>query len=74
MRVTVDLNLCQAYAQCCFLAPNTFKLRGREVLLHLPEPDESQYQDILRAIAACPVQAIAAQFAVPGLGIPDSGA
>jgi ferredoxin len=58
MRVKVDLNRCQAYAQCCFLAPNVFKLHGKEVLLHVSEPDEAHRLQVLRAASACPVRAI----------------
>ena len=58
MRVSVDLNRCQAYAQCCFLAPRVFRLNGKEVLLHVPEPDEAHRLQVVRAAAACPVQAI----------------
>jgi ferredoxin len=58
MRITVDLNRCQAYAQCCSLAPEVFQLRGQEVIYYNPEPDESQRLHILRSKAACPVQAI----------------
>ncbi len=58
MRIVVDLNRCQAYAQCCFLAPDVFELRGEEVLLYVPEPDEAQRLRVIRAAAACPVQAI----------------
>jgi ferredoxin len=58
MRIVVDLNRCQGYAQCCFLAPRAFKLVGEEGLMYDPEPDDSQREQILRAVAACPVQAI----------------
>ena len=58
MRVLVDLNRCQAYAQCCFLGPDVFTLHGKEVLLHVPEPGEAHRLQVLRAAAACPVQAI----------------
>jgi ferredoxin len=58
MRVSVDLNRCQAYAQCCFLAPGVFTLHGKEMLLYVPEPDEAQRLAVLRASAACPVRAI----------------
>ncbi len=61
MRVVVDLNRCQAYAQCCFLAPHVFELQGQEVLLYNPEPDEQYRLHILRSVAACPVQAIMAE-------------
>jgi ferredoxin len=58
MRMVVDLNRCQGYAQCCFLAPNAFRLYGEEALMYDPEPDDAQREHILRAAAACPVQAI----------------
>jgi ferredoxin len=58
MRIVVDLNRCQGYAQCCFLAPDSFKLHGEEALMYDPGPDETQREHILRAAAACPVQAI----------------
>jgi ferredoxin len=58
MRIAVDLNRCQGYAQCCFLAPRAFKLVGEEALMYDPEPDDPQREQILRAAAACPVQAI----------------
>jgi ferredoxin len=58
MRITVDLTRCQAYAQCCFLAPGAFELAGREALLYVPEPDDGQRERVARAVAACPVGAI----------------
>lgn len=58
MRIVVDLNRCQAYAQCCFLAPETFKLVGDEILLYDAQPDDKQSEKIMRAAAACPVRAI----------------
>jgi ferredoxin len=58
MRVLVDLNKCQLYAQCCFLAPSVFKLEGDEVLSYHPAPDEALRERVVRAAAACPAQAI----------------
>jgi ferredoxin len=58
MHVVVDLNRCQAYAQCCFFAPNIFKLHGEEALWYDPEPPAPQREHVLHAAAACPVQAI----------------
>ncbi|MDA3629280.1 ferredoxin [Saccharopolyspora oryzae] len=58
MRINVDLNRCQAYAQCAFLAPDVFQLHGEEALLYQPNVDEARREDVLRAAAACPVQAI----------------
>ena len=59
MRIVVDLNRCQGYAQCCFLAPDVFRLHGEEALAYHPNPDDELRLDVLRAAAACPVQAIA---------------
>ncbi|TDD51741.1 ferredoxin [Saccharopolyspora elongata] len=58
MRIVVDLNRCQAFAQCAFLAPGVFSLHGEEALLYQPRVDEAHRDDVLRAAAACPVQAI----------------
>ena len=59
MRIVVDLNRCQAYAQCCFLDPDDFQLHGGdESLLYNPQPDDERQLQVLRAAAACPVQAI----------------
>jgi ferredoxin len=58
IHLVVDLNRCQAYAQCCFLAPDVFRLHGQEALWYDPSPDPGQQEHVLRAAAACPVQAI----------------
>lgn len=61
MRVVVDLNRCQGYAQCAFLAPDVFEMHGEEALLYDPAFSESQSEQVRRAAAACPVQAILIQ-------------
>ena len=58
MRIVVDLNKCLGYAQCAFLAPDVFKMSGEEALMYDPNPDDAQRIRVLRAAAACPVQAI----------------
>ena len=62
IHVVVDLNRCQAYAQCCFFAPSVFTLHGQEALWYDPAPDASQREHVLGAAAACPVQAIVVQW------------
>jgi ferredoxin len=62
LHVVVDLNRCQGYAQCCFLAPGAFWLRGEEALWYDPAPDRTQREQVLRAAAACPVQAILVEW------------
>ncbi len=58
MKVVVDLSRCQGYAQCAFLAPDAFRMHGEEALMYDPNPDDAQRDQVLRAAAACPVQAI----------------
>ena len=65
MRLVVDLNKCQGYAQCVPLAPEVFKLLGEETLVYDPNPDDSQRQQVLRAVASCPVQAIILELDPP---------
>jgi ferredoxin len=58
MKITVDLNRCQCYAQCAFLAPNVFEIHGEEALMYNAIAPEHERQRVRRAAAACPVQAI----------------
>jgi ferredoxin len=58
MRIVVDLNRCQGYAQCVPLAPTVLKLSGEEALMYDPNPDDKLRQQVLRAAASCPVRAI----------------
>ncbi|MGW2558738.1 ferredoxin [Streptomyces sp. NPDC001514] len=58
MRLVVDLNRCQGYAQCAFLAPDVFAMHGEEALLYNPHADVEQLEHVKQAAAACPVQAI----------------
>jgi ferredoxin len=58
MKVVVDLSRCEGYAQCAFLAPEAFRMHGEEALMYDPNPDDAQRDQVLRAAAACPVQAI----------------
>ena len=65
MRLVVDLNKCQGYAQCVPLAPDVLRLHGEEALVYDPTPDASQRQQVLRAAASCPVQAIIVELDPP---------
>ncbi len=58
VRVVVDLTRCQGYGQCAFLAPQVFAMNGAEALVYDPDPGEEQRERVLRAAAACPVQAL----------------
>jgi len=58
MRIVVDLNRCQGYAQCAFLAPEIFAMHGEEALLYNPDADDAHREKLAQATAACPVQAV----------------
>lgn len=58
MKIVVDLIRCQGYAQCVFAAPTVFRLHGEEALEFDYAPDDAVRDEVLRAVAACPVQAI----------------
>ncbi|MGW7259131.1 ferredoxin [Streptomyces sp. NPDC054834] len=62
MRLVVDLNRCQGYAQCVFLAPDVFAQHGDEALLFCPRFDEGLRDQVEQAAAACPVRAILVDY------------
>ncbi|GLX39473.1 hypothetical protein Sros01_55460 [Streptomyces roseochromogenus] len=80
MRLVVDLNRCQGYAQCAFLAPEVFAMHGEESLLYNPNPDTDGEADaelrenVTRAVAACPVRAILLELADGRAGDGPGGA
>ncbi|MGU3537680.1 ferredoxin [Methylobacterium sp. A54F] len=70
LRVVVDLNRCQGYAQCCYAAPRHFRIEGHEALFYHPAPPRTERDDIERARISCPVQAIRVED--PGVDPADS--
>ncbi|MFJ5177290.1 ferredoxin [Streptomyces griseoviridis] len=69
MWIVVDLNRCQGYAQCVFLAPETFAPHGEESLMYTPAVPEGGLARVRAVAAACPVQAIlVGERAGPGAG------
>ncbi|MFF3613016.1 ferredoxin [Streptomyces sp. NPDC002580] len=74
VRIAVDLNRCQGYAQCAFLAPEIFTMHGDEALLYEPEPDGALREKLDRAATACPVQAVLVDAVEPdAVDVPDEG-
>jgi ferredoxin len=67
MKIVVDLNRCQAYAQCAFLAPKVFEIHGEEALMYTPLAPEHERARVRRAAVACPVQAILVEEEEAGL-------
>ena len=60
MQIEVDLNVCKAYANCTFEAPDVFAIddaSGKAAVI-LDGDLESRRDEIERAADSCPVQAI----------------
>ncbi len=65
MRILVDLIRCQSYGQCIYAAPSVFRFNGEQSLEFDYAPDDALRDQVERAVAACPVQAIR-------IGLPDT--
>jgi ferredoxin len=60
MHITVDEDLCEGHGQCMLAAPDFFDLPddADHVTVLNPEPAEEFRDEIIRAAAMCPAQAI----------------
>jgi ferredoxin len=60
VRVTVDLETCEAYGQCVMYAPQVFDLGDDDDVVRLldPEPDDALRGAVSESADACPVNAI----------------
>jgi len=58
VRILVDLVRCQSYGQCIYAAPSVFRFNGEQSLEFDYAPDDALREQVERAVAACPVQAI----------------
>ena len=56
--ITVDMDKCQHYGQCCFEAGDVFALNDDGQLEYVKEVDESRRADVDSAADVCPMQAI----------------
>ncbi len=58
MKVTVDMDKCQHYGQCCFEAPDVFELDADGKLQYVADVAEERRADVESAADVCPMQAI----------------
>ena len=58
VKISVDMDKCQNYGQCCFEAEDVFKLDADGNLEYSKEVDESRRDDVVSAADVCPMQAI----------------
>jgi ferredoxin len=59
MRVSVNLDLCEAHGVCTTIAPDVFELDDDDVLhVLVPEPPADRAEQMREAAQRCPKQAI----------------
>jgi ferredoxin len=58
IKVTVDMDKCQHYGQCCFEAEDVFHLDDDGKLVYQSEVDDSRRDAVESAADVCPMQAI----------------
>jgi len=58
IQVTVDMDKCQHYGQCCFEAEDVFRLDGGGKLVYEAQASDDRLADIESAADVCPMQAI----------------
>ena len=58
IRITVDMNKCQHYGQCCFEAEGVFQLDDDGKLHYEKDVPDERLADVESAADVCPMQAI----------------
>jgi ferredoxin len=60
MKVVADLDLCQGHQMCQLEAPNVFGFADGpdQVIVLQPHPDESERENVARAVHYCPTMAL----------------
>jgi ferredoxin len=58
IQITVDMDKCQHYGQCCFEAEDVFQLDDDGKLQYVAEVADERRDDVESAADVCPMQAI----------------
>ena len=57
LRVRIDRTLCVGFGECVAVAPEAFALDGDDIAVFV-EPERTERDRLLKACAACPVDAL----------------
>lgn len=60
--VSVDMNACQNYGQCCFEAADVFQLDDDGQLVFQSQASDNRRDELEQAADVCPMQAISLTF------------
>jgi ferredoxin len=63
LSIEIDRNSCSAFKACIEEAPASFRIGADEVVTFTDAPELSPREQVLRAVAACPVAALTARDA-----------
>ena len=58
IHITVDMDKCENYGQCCFEAEDIFQLDDDGKLVYQAQASDDRLADIESAADVCPMQAI----------------
>ena len=58
IKVTIDMDKCQHYGQCCFEAPDVFTLDDNGKIVYVADVADDRRADVESAADVCPMQAI----------------
>lgn len=58
IKITVDMDKCQHYGQCCFEAEDVFRLDDDGKLQYTADVADDRLEDVESAADVCPMQAI----------------
>jgi ferredoxin len=58
IKVTIDMDKCQHYGQCCFEAPDVFSLDDNGKIVYVADVADDRRDDVESAADVCPMQAI----------------
>lgn len=60
--VSVDMNACRNYGQCCFEAADVFQLDNNGQLVFQSQVSADRLDEVEQAADVCPMQAISLTF------------
>lgn len=58
MRISVDMEHCESYGQCVFVAPGVFSFDDEDHLVYDSAPDDAVRGEVEKAAMSCPMRAI----------------
>ncbi|GAB3671697.1 ferredoxin [Saccharopolyspora sp. ID03-671] len=58
MRINIDFDRCEGHGMCALVAPSVFEIDENGNTQFVAEPPDSEQENVLEAVRACPAAAI----------------